>query len=293
MPPIQETQKDVRRKGPRQADRAEAQGGLPRASASTTVTKALGIVEILASKADVGISLAELSALIEMPKSSTHRYLVTLQELGLAERKDGDRYCLGVKVIELAGSFLEKSDLHNASQGIMNELAELTGETIHLAVPSSTEVVYIAKIESKHTLGMSSHIGSRLPMYCTSLGKAILAFSKPELLQAVLNEGLTPRTPNTITSPAALQAELIAIRSQGYALDHEENEPGICCVGAPILDYSGKAIAAISISAPCDRMDRTRAIQNGPLLWESTQRVSRRWGFSGQLPGLKPPDSQR
>lgn len=293
MPPIQETQKDVRRKGPRQANRTEAQGGLPRASVSTTVTKALGIVEILASKADVGISLAELSALIEMPKSSTHRYLVTLQELGLAERKDGDRYCLGVKVIELAGSFLEKSDLHNASQGIMNELAELTGETIHLAVPSSTEVVYIAKIESKHTLGMSSHIGSRLPMYCTSLGKSILAFSKPELLQAVLKEGLTPRTPNTITSPAALQAELITIRSQGYALDHEENEPGICCVGAPILDYSGKAIAAISISAPCDRMDRARAIQNGPLLWESTQRVSRRWGFSGQLPGLKPPDNQR
>jgi len=250
---------------------------------STTVAKAIGILDILASKSDVGISLAELSSLIEMPKSSTHRYLVTLQELGLAVRKDGDRFCLGVKVIELAGSFLEKSDIRNESQATMNELAEMTGETIHLAVPSGLEVVYISKIESKHALGMSSHIGSRLPMYCTSLGKSILAFSKPELLQAVFDAGLAARTPHTIISQEALQAELVSVRSQGFAVDHEENEPGICCVGAPILDYSGKAIAAVSISAPCERMSRERALQLGPLLWESAQQVSRRRGFSGQL----------
>ncbi|MGA9398541.1 MAG: IclR family transcriptional regulator [Anaerolineaceae bacterium] len=255
-------------------------GGSITSSASTTVAKAIYIVEILASKADVGINLAELSSLINMPKSSTHRYLVTLQELGLAERKDGDRFYLGTKMIEIAGAFLSKSDLRNESHLVMNELAEKTGETIHLAIPSGREVVYIAKIESSHALGMSSHIGSRLPMYCTSLGKAILAFSNPDLLESILSDKLEVRTTHTNTSPTALRAELVTVRSQGFALDNEENEPGIRCVGAPVLDYSGKAIAAISISGPCERITIERAVQLGPLVWEGTRRVSRRWGYS-------------
>ncbi|MHB8135138.1 MAG: IclR family transcriptional regulator [Anaerolineaceae bacterium] len=249
-------------------------------SPSTTVTKAIYVVEMLASKADVGISLAELSSLLNMPKSSTHRYLVTLQELGLAERKNGDRFYLGPKIIEIAGAFLAKSDLRNESNFVMKELSEKTGETVHLAVPSGREVVYIAKIESPHALGMSSHIGSRLPMYCTSLGKAILAFSNPELLDAVLSGDLKTRTANTIISPTTLRAELVSVRSQGFALDNEENEAGIRCVGAPVLDYSGQAIAAISISGPSERITLERAIELGPLVWECTRRVSKRWGYS-------------
>jgi IclR family acetate operon transcriptional repressor len=254
-----------------------------RASFSTTVVKAMSIVEILAAKAEVGVGLSELSALIGMPKSSTHRYMATLQSVGLAERNGVDRFRLGTRVIELAGSFLANSDLRSESQATLDELADMTGETIHLAVPSGTGVVYIAKIESKHTLGMSSHIGARLPMHCTALGKAILAFSAPERLQAVLAERPEARTAHTITSPEALRAELVTVRSQGFALDNEENEVGICCVGAPIIDYTGNAIAAISISGPRERMNREHAIQLGPLLWESTQRVSRRRGFSGQF----------
>ena len=249
---------------------------------SSTVTKAIGILDILAGKADMGISLVELSLLLNMPKSSTHRYLGTLLELGLAERKDGDRYYLGTRVIELAGSYLMKNDLHKESLVIMRELAQETSETIHLAIPSGMEVVYIAKIESTHALGMSSHLGSRLPMYCTSLGKAILAFSKRELLQAIISGGLQARTPHTITSAETLRAELTKVRSQGFALDSEENETGINCVGSPVLDYSSTAMAAISISAPCERMPQNRILEVGHLLWEKVQRLSRRWGYSGQ-----------
>jgi DNA-binding IclR family transcriptional regulator len=265
---------------PQKKIRHAISGGSMSSSASTTVTKAIYIVEILASKADVGISLAELSSLINMPKSSTHRYLGTLQELGLAERKDDDRYCLGAKVIEIAGAFLAKSDLRNESQLVMKELAEKTGETIHLAIPSAREIVYIAKIESPHALGLSSHIGSRLPMYCTSLGKAILAFSNPDLLDAVLLDDLKARTAHTNTSSTTLRAELVNIRSQGFALDDEENETGIRCVGAPVLDYSGKAIAAISISGPCERVTLELAMDLGPLVWESAKRISKRWGYT-------------
>lgn len=251
------------------------------AAISSTVAKALGIVDILASKIETGISLAELSALIGMPKSTTHRYLATLLELGLAERNSADRFRLGIKVIELAGSFLANSDLRNESQPILIELAEKTGETIHLSVPSGTEVVYIAKIESKHAWGMSSQIGARQPMYCTALGKAILAFNTPELVQKVLGEPQKSHTPNTITSAQELEVELALIRLQGFAIDEEENEIGICCVGAPILDYTGWAIAAISISGPRERMGRDCCNELGPLVRDAAQRISKRRGFVG------------
>lgn len=254
---------------------------LPRASVSTTVAKAVGILEILASKTDMGISLSELCALIDIPKSSTHRYLVTLQELGLAERRNDDRYYLGCKVIELAGAYLLKSDLRNDSQAALDDLANKTGETVHLAVPSGTEVVYIAKVESKHALSMFSHIGARLPMHCTALGKAILAFSGLDEVRAVISGPLISRTPKSITSPEELKIELEIIRARGYACDDEENEVGIRCVGAPIFDYTTKPIGAISISAPCDRMDQQRCNLLGPLVHQAALQVSRRKGFAG------------
>jgi DNA-binding IclR family transcriptional regulator len=281
------TPKSVKTPSLKTASQAKQSENTQRSSFSTTVAKAMSIVEILAAKAEVGVGLSELSALLGMPKSSTHRYMATLQSVGLAERNGEDRYRLGTRVIELAGSFLASSDLRSESQAILDELANKTGETIHLAVPSGMDVVYIAKVESKHTLAMSSHIGARLPMHCTSLGKAILAFSAPELLQAVLAERPEARTAHTITSPEALRAELATVHSQGFALDNEENELGICCVGAPIIDYTGNAIAAISISGPRERMNRERATQLGPMLSEGTLRVSRRRGFWGQFPDPK------
>jgi len=202
--------------------------------------------------------------------------------LRLAERSDADRFRLGTKVIELAGSFLASSELRKESEAILDEIAEKSGETIHLAVPSGAEVVYIAKVESRHTLGKFSHIGARLPMHCTALGKSILAFSGPGRFQEVLPELSKTRTPNTITSEQALREELDLICSQGFAIDNEENEVGIRCVGAPIIDYTGKAIAAMSISGPRDRMDPERCFQFGPLLREAVLKISRRKGFTGQ-----------
>ncbi len=146
----------------------------PRA-VSTSVTKAFRIVELLAAKPNGGLTLAELSLELGMPKSTTHRYLTTLVALGLTERDGADHFHVGTKLVELAGSFLANNDLRTESNAILDELAATTGETVHLAVPSGGEVVYIAKVESIHALRMYSHIGARLPMHSTSLGKAILA----------------------------------------------------------------------------------------------------------------------
>lgn len=256
----------------------EEKDASPRAAVSSTVAKAVGIVDILVSKADNGISLAELSALIGMPKSSTHRYLATLTELGLAERTGVDRFRLGTKVIELAGSYLASSDLRNESQAILSELAEQSGETTHLAVPSGTDVVYISKVESKHAWGMFSHIGARLPMHCTALGKAILAFSSDGLVQKVFAEPPKPRTPHTITSIQAFEEEMARIRTQGFSMDDEENEIGIRCIGAPVIDFTGQAVAAISISGPITRMDHERCAQLSPLVREAALMISKRRG---------------
>ena len=113
----------------------------------TTVAKALSILDRLATYSEAGASLMELSAALKMPKSSTHRYLATLLDLRLAERVGDERFRLGTKVIELAGSFLASSELQKASEAILNEIADASGETTHLAVPSGVEVVYIAKVQ--------------------------------------------------------------------------------------------------------------------------------------------------
>ncbi len=257
---------------------ADEKDGAPRAAISSTVAKAVGIIDILVSKADNGISLAELSTLIGMPKSSTHRYLTTLFELGLAEKTGVDRFRLGTKVIELAGSYLASSDLRNESQAILSELADKTGETTHLAVPSGTDVVYISKVESKHAWGMFSHIGARLPMHCTALGKSILAFSSDGLLQKVFEEPPRPRTPHTIITLPAFEEELARIRAQGFSMDDEENEIGIRCIGAPVLDFTGQAVAAISVSGPLTRMDRERCAILAPVVRESALMISKRRG---------------
>jgi IclR family KDG regulon transcriptional repressor len=248
---------------------------------SITVAKALGIVDVLAAHAGGGLTLAELAKELGSPKSTVHRYLATLMYLGLAERSGDDRYRLGVKVVELAGYFLANSDLRNESQGVMESLSLQTGETVHLAVPSGMEVVYIAKVDSMHAVTMQSHIGARLPMHSTSLGKSILAFGPLDRTGEVLGRKLKVRTPLTITSRQALESELETIRARGYAIDNEENEPGVRCVSAPIFDYMWLAVAALSVSGPSSRLSKQRCVEMAPLVCEAARTISTRIGCPG------------
>jgi IclR family acetate operon transcriptional repressor len=248
---------------------------------SVTVAKAFGIVEALAAETDRGLTLGDLSVRVAMPKSTVHRYLATLLELGLALRSDTDRFRLGTKVIELAGAYLANNDLRKESESIMDELSSQTNETVHLAVRSGSEVVYVAKVESKHALRMYSYIGARLPMYSTALGKSMLAFGPEEWLQETLTRGLKRRTPHTIVSPSALKAELAGIRDRGFSLDNEENEVDVRCVGAPVFDFSRTVVAAISVSGPIDRMNERRSAELGPVVRKAADRISRRVGYPG------------
>jgi IclR family acetate operon transcriptional repressor len=257
------------------------QGGAERRKGSITVVKAFGIVEALAPENDRGLTLADLSQRVALPKSTVHRYLATLIDLGLAQRREDDRFRLGTKVIELAGVYLANSDLRSESQPVLDALSAQANETVHLAVRSEAEVVYIAKVESRHAVRMYSYIGARLPMYCTALGKAMLAFGPEAWLRETLARGLAPRTPATIVNAAALRADLDAIRRRGFSLDNEENESGVRCVGAPVFDFTQTVVGAISLSGPTDRMEQKRSVQLGPVVREAARQISRRMGHAG------------
>ncbi len=246
---------------------------------STTVAKAFAILDMLASNGEGGTSLKEVSNHLGTSKSTAHRYLTTLEKLAVVERDERDHFRLGLKLIELAGAFLSDHNLRSVSELFLNEVAARTQETVHLAVPSVNEVVYIAKVDSPHSIRMFSRIGARMPMYCTSLGKAILAHYPFERVEEIIGEGLPARTPYTITSPPALRLELERVRAQGFATDDQENETGVRCVGAPIFDYTLKVIGAISVSGPANRISKEQIIALGPLVRDAALEVSRRMGY--------------
>jgi DNA-binding IclR family transcriptional regulator len=254
---------------------------------SSSVLKAFAILDIIAARATSGVSLNEASQHLSVSKSTAYRYLQTLETLGVVKRDERDRFQLGLKLIELAGAYLSSVSLIQQSWSIMKELAALAEETVHLAMPSGTDVVYVAKVDSPQTIAMRSHIGSRAPMYCTALGKSILSQDQGgHLLREVSREDLAARTPYTVTSLEHLQRELEEIRHQGYAFDDQENEIGVRCVGAAILDYRREAIGAISVSSPAERLTEDRRREAGNWVRKAALDISRRMGYPALLSGF-------
>jgi len=252
---------------------------------SSTVAKAFAILDLLVSKNERGLSLSDVSNHLLFSKSTSHRYLTTLEELGVVIRNDKDHFCLGPKLIELTGAYLSNHDLRNESEPFLEKLSAQTQETVHLAIPSGNDVIYIAKVDSTHSVRMASYIGARNPMYCTSLGKVILAHYPTDQVEEITRDGLPARTPYTLTSPEALHAELDLVRAQGFALDDQENEEGVRCAGAPIFDYTGKVIGAVSVSGPSSRLTRQRSIEIGSLASDAASEISRRMGYQPRPQG--------
>ncbi|NPV67682.1 MAG: IclR family transcriptional regulator [Anaerolineae bacterium] len=246
---------------------------------STTVAKAFAILELLASDPGETFSLSQVAASLQVSKSTAHRYLTTLEDLDVVTRDENDNFGLGHKLIELAGALLSDYDLRKESLPFLTSLSAQTQETAHLAVPSANDVVYIAKVDSPHSLRLASRIGARSPMHCTALGKAVLAYLPPDQLAKSIQQGLPKRTRHTLTSPEALCAELERVRQQGYAIDDQENEIGVRCIGAPIFDYTGQVIGAISVSGPVSRITVEKSLEFALLVRQAAQAISRRMGY--------------
>lgn len=199
--------------------------------------------------------IRELADLSGMLKSSVHNVMQTLQLCGIIEKGSvAGRYRLGYKLLELGNVLMTNDEAQRVVKSFTDRLAEECGETVYYAVPYGPEIIYL---ECSHPKGIQftrSVLGVKAEMHCTSLGKAILAFSGEELLRQALGVGLRRYTPYTITDEAALRRELEKIRERGHAVDNMEHEYGIRCVGVPVRDRRGDVVGAISISGPSLRV---------------------------------------
>lgn len=200
------------------------------------------------------LGLAELARRAELPKATTYRLAAQLVELGALERS-GQRYRLGIRLFEMGSSVVRQRRLRDAALPFMEDLYEATHETIHLGVINDAEVLYIEKISGRRRSPVGTQVGRSQPLYCTALGKAILAFSSEEVVRSVICAPLKRHTPYTIVSQEGLMRDLNEIRANGVAYDREEFSLGIICVAAPLLDRTGKARAALSVTGPITRFN--------------------------------------
>lgn len=222
--------------------------------------RAVNILEFIGGQSSGEAGLPELSAAMKLHKTTTHRIAHVLESRGLLRRGlDSNRYRLGLHLYDLGCQALDHVNIRDEARPLMTRVSFEVGETVHLAVLDRAEVLYIERIEAQRSMTMGSKLGARNPVYCTALGKAMLAYS-PEVEVDHILAGcrMEARTRNTITNVLALKRELERIRDRGYAIDDEEIEDGIRCVAAPILDSADRAMAAISVSGPSSRITPDR-----------------------------------
>lgn len=241
--------------------------------------KAVAILEAFSIR-EPRLPLTEIARRAKLPLSTAHRILGTLHSVGFIDR-DGERdqYRLGLRLLELGSIVLSNMELHREAMPFIEALARESGETIHLGVFDGTQVISIEKIDSAHGLASNVTIGKGAPAYCTGVGKALLAFQPDEAVAAVCRNGLTRKTPNTITSERRLRQELARIRALGYAVDNSENEIGVRCVAAPIRNHTGAVIASLSISGPAARIREADVPRLAERVKETARKLSHQLGY--------------
>jgi IclR family transcriptional regulator, KDG regulon repressor len=222
---------------------------------------------------DRGVS--EIAHITGLHKATTHRIMMTLLNGGFLERSpDGERFRLGLRVVELGLGALRRLDVRRIAFPYMEQLVERFQETADLGIFDRGWVLYVEVVHSQHSLTIAARIGRRLPAYCTASGRVFLAFLPPEVVEPILNGPLLPCTGRTITSIARLREELELTRQRGYALDDEELEVGIRAVSAPIRDIDGNVIAALSIPGPVSRLPPERMAVITEALLETANAIS-------------------
>src|SRR5579871_69917 len=252
-------------------------------SPSVAVERALAILEAVAQEPD-GLSNAEISRKLQIPKSSASYILRTLEKQGYLHRDaNSGKYRVGLKILSLSRGALSGIDVREVALPIMRRLTEKTNLTCHLAILDGPEAVYIEKVEPQGFIRMDTWVGRRMRVHATSVGKALAAHIPQEKLEKIISERpMEKRTPKTITTLPRLLKELEKVRTQGYSVDDEENNIGARCLGAPIFDQSGHIEAALGLSGTINQVNP----QTMPRIIEALKDAARH--ISMQL-GYRPP----
>src|SRR4051794_9700553 len=228
------------------------------------------VVDILETFATIGpeLGVSDVSRALGLKKATAHRLLASLPRRGLvAQDPVTRRYRLGMKLWELGSLATSQLDWVDRVKPFLQHLTDVTGETSHLAVLNDGQVLYVDKVESTRSLRMPSQVGKRLPVHCTGVGKALVAFLPEEVLKGVLaRRGMPRMTAHTVTDRDTFLRQLGEVRERGYAVDNEEIDEGLTCIAAVVRDHTSHVVAAISIAGPTSRLrpetlaDRAREV---------------------------------
>jgi len=215
-----------------------------------------------------------------LAKATTHRILGTLVDHQFVTVDPDGNYLPGPKVLSLAGLALQRIDISAIAKPFVDELVAKSGCTVHLGVVNGDEIIYLIRADSDKPYVMPSRVGLAIPMHSTGIGKVVLADrADAELKRFVARAGLPPRTEHTITDLDGLRAEIGRVRSNGYALDREENVPGLGCVAAPIRDHTGTVTYGISISTLALEHTYEEIEAMAPMATETADKISTALGY--------------
>jgi DNA-binding IclR family transcriptional regulator len=251
----------------------------------TALQRGLRLLQLF-SQSERGLTAKQVTKLSGLPFSTVHRFLVNLETAGYLNCSAEGLYYLGVACFEVGQAALGQLDIRRLSLPYLQELNHQTRETIHLTVRHGLFAVYVEKLDSPEQLRIHSRIGASVPLYCTAVGKVMLAFTPQEEREKLVRQlELKRLTPNTVGSLQELRTELYRVEKNGYACDLEEHELHIRCIAAPIWDHTGGIHASLSITAPMVRMPVSRLRQLAPLIQHAGLRISRELGYqAGKLP---------
>jgi DNA-binding IclR family transcriptional regulator len=243
-----------------------------------SLARGLKILDMLAFAED-SVSVTDVAQRLDIDKSSASRLLHTLALYGYADQDpDSRRYRLSPRLMTLSRQFIKRMPLREQAKPFLYDLVEVTGEAAHVAVYAQGQAMVIADVESNRTLRVAGGIGRLAPLYCTAIGKILLAFSGAPV------PGELPRqTERTITSHQQLTYHLEEIRYRGYALDNEETDDGVRCLAVPVYDYSGDAIAALGISGPAMRLTVERVPELADAVKVCSRKLSERLGYQPHI----------
>jgi DNA-binding IclR family transcriptional regulator len=226
-------------------------------------------------------TLSDLSRSAALNKTTTFRLLTALESEGMVTHTTRDTYRLGPDAIVLGGRALRANDLRKVARPELERLVQVTRETASLEIPADDDVLILDEVAGGYLLSTAQYIGTRWPIHATSTGKVLLAYGPESQRERVLQKPLVQLTPKTITDPAVLRQQLAQVCRQGYATAEEELEAGYMAVAAPIYNFEGRVIAALSLDGPALRLTPTRLAALSQLVREAAGRVSSQLGFTG------------
>ncbi|MFD2655883.1 IclR family transcriptional regulator [Gracilibacillus thailandensis] len=243
-----------------------------------SVDRALRILDLF-NEHNSEMKITEISRKLDLNKSTTHSLLKTLKEHNyIKQDTDSGKYSLGLKLLERGQFMLNSMDIREIARKFLIDLSVTTGQTTHLVILEGMYGVYIDKVEGASAV-VYSRIGKRVPIHSSAVGKSLMAFRQQEEIDELLQDyEFFVQTANTITDKQVYLDELTKVRTQGYSIDNEENEPGIYCIAVPIFDHANNVVAAISISTTKQTITPTLEQEIVTTLKRTCSEISRALG---------------